>query len=212
MCRLLAINSKVEFDPLSYLQSFARMCKGSKEYQGHGWGYSILTDDGWKVYKSIKPVWEDAIDNIDLTKRILVHARSAFRDEGIVLENNMPFYDDNFQFIFNGELQGVSIKAEGRIGAEKIFNFIKRFDKGNILEAFERGINVINKKTRYVRAMNIILSDKERIYVNNMYNEDPGYFNMLISEGDSKKIVCSERLDIIDDWQMLPNNSIKVIE
>lgn len=212
MCRLLAINSKIEFDPAPYLLSFARMSKSSKEYQGHGWGYSILTDKGWRVYKSIKPVWEDGFSGVETTKRILVHARSAFRDEGILIENNMPFYDNNYQFIFNGELQGVSIKADGRIGAEKIFNFIKRFDKGNIFEAFERGINVINKKTRYVRAMNIILSDNERIYLNHLYNEDPEYFNMLISLNESKTIVCSERLDIIDDWKLLPNNSIRVIE
>lgn len=212
MCRLLAVNSKTEFNPVPYLESFAQMCEKSKEYQGHGWGYSLLTDKGWKVHKSIKPVWEDTITNIESSKRILVHARSAFRDEGIIIENNMPFYDDNYQFIFNGELRGVSIKAEGRIGAEKIFNFIKRFDKGDIYEAFERGIKVINKKTHYVRAMNIILSDNERIYINNMYNEDPGYFNMLITESESKTIVCSEKLDIVSNWMELPNNTIKVIE
>ncbi len=211
MCRLLVIKSKSEFNPLPFLRSFAEMSRNSKEYQGHGWGYSLLTENGWKTYRNINPVWDDSFDNVEKTKLILVHARSAFRDEGIVINNNMPFGDEKYQFIFNGELQGVSIKADGRIGAEKIFKFIKRFDKGNISEAFERGINVINKKTRYVRAMNIILSDGERIFVNNMYNEDPGYFNMLISETKSRTIVCSERLDIIDDWQLLPNNSIKVI-
>ncbi len=44
----------------------------------------------------------------------------------------MPFYDDQFIFIFNGELRGVRIKADGRIGAEKIFNFIKRFNSDNM--------------------------------------------------------------------------------
>ncbi len=58
--------------------------------------------------------------NFPTTKRLIVHARSAFQDKDIVVENNMPFYDDKYIFIFNGELNGVKIKSDGRIGAEKI--------------------------------------------------------------------------------------------
>ena len=41
-------------------------------------------------------------------------------------------------FVFNGELRGVRVKADGRIGAEKIFNYVKRFDRGDLGAALER--------------------------------------------------------------------------
>ena len=211
MCRLLAIKSKCKFSVQPYLISFAEMCKESKEFQGHGWGCSVLTDFGWKVYKNIKPIWEDEIPEFGPVTQLLAHARSAFRDEGIIVENNMPFNDAKYQFIFNGELQGVTIKESGRIGAEKIFNYLKRFDKGNTKFAIKKGVDVINKKTRYIRAMNIIISDAENLYVNNMYNEDPDYFNLTIHQKADFTAVCSQKLNIIDEWTLLPNNTIKVI-
>jgi len=36
----------------------------------------------------------------------VAHARSAFEDKDIVVENNMPFTDGERVFIFNGELRG----------------------------------------------------------------------------------------------------------
>ena len=100
--------------------------------------------------------------NFPSTNRLIVHARSAFQDKDIVVENNMPFYDDKYIFIFNGELNGVKIKADGRIGAEKIFNFIKRFNNENMMNALIKGVEIIIKRSSYVRAMNIIIADKER--------------------------------------------------
>ena len=46
--------------------------------------------------------------------------------KGIKIENNMPFTGGNYVYVFNGELRGVRIKEKGRIGAEKIFNYINR--------------------------------------------------------------------------------------
>ncbi|MBN1301222.1 MAG: hypothetical protein JW995_08380 [Melioribacteraceae bacterium] len=211
MCRLLAVKSKTEFDPLPIIKSFASMSKESKEYQGHGWGYSLLSDGKWKIYKSIKPVWEDETKDINTSKLLLVHARSAFRDEGIKVENNMPFCDDKYQFIFNGELRGVRIKEEGRIGAEKIFNYIKRFDKGDIVSAVKKSVGIIMKKTGYIRAMNFIISNGKELIINSLFNEDPDYFSLQISKSDEMIIVASQPLSIANNWTTIENNSIKVI-
>ena len=57
----------------------------------------------------------------------------------------MPFTNGDRVFIFNGELRGVRVKADGRIGAEKIFNYILRFDKGDLNQAvrlFEEGVDM----------------------------------------------------------------------
>ncbi|MCP4216876.1 MAG: hypothetical protein GY765_19655, partial [bacterium] len=129
MCRILSVTSTEPFDIGEHLRPFANISENSKEYQGHGWGLAYWKDGGWEVYRNIKPVWEDDLSGFGSTTRLLVHARSAFRDEGIVVENNMPFESSPYIFIFNGELHKVKIKVEGRIGAEKIFNYVLRFKK-----------------------------------------------------------------------------------
>jgi len=45
MCRLLFIKSESEFDIQEHLDIFSKICKNSKEYQGHGWGCRKLL---WK--------------------------------------------------------------------------------------------------------------------------------------------------------------------
>ena len=186
MCRLLFIESKKNFSIPEHLDIFSEICKNSKEYQGHGWGCSYLQDNMWIHYKNIKPIWEDDVRQFTTTNRLIVHARSAFQDKDIFVENNMPFYDDKYIFIFNGELQGVKIKSEGRIGAEKIFNFIKRFHNNSMEDALLKGTEIIKKRSNYVRAMNIIIADKENVYVSSTYNEDPDYFGMHYKRTDNQ--------------------------
>lgn len=213
MCRLLYINSKSEFDISEYLKKFAEISKNSKEFQGHGWGFAYIENGEWKYYKNINPIWEDDISEFGKTKRLIAHARSAFKDKDIVVENNMPFYDDNYVFVFNGELSGVKIKEEGRIGAEKIFNFIKRFDNNDIETALIKGVSVIKKRSSYIRAMNIIIADKEKAFVASNFSEDPDYFTMYCKKSDDKIIVCSEKFPgeiESDGWTKIKNNSIGV--
>ena len=210
MCRLLHIRSDSEFNVQEYLEKFALTAKNSKEYQGHGWGCSYLVNGDWHHYKSIIPVWEDNLSKFGNTNLIIAHARSAFKDEGITVENNMPFYDDRYIFIFNGELRGVKIKSEGRIGAEKIFNYIKRFDKGNINDAISKGTEIIKKKTSYIRAMNIIMCDKEDSYVYSLFSEDPDYFTMQYKAlGENGFVMSSVKLDDEGEWKAIENDTLR---
>lgn len=208
MCRLLYVNSVNQFDIRVYLQRFAEISKNSKEFQGHGWGCAYLHNGRWEYYKNVNPIWEDDFKKFPLTTRLISHARSAFKDEGIIVENNMPFYDDKFVFIFNGELRGVKIKEEGRIGAEKIFNFIKRFYKESTNEALVKGAEIINKKTSYIRAMNIIFSDQDASYIYSLFNEDESYFTMHIKKETESVVVCSEPFIDEAGWQSIQNNSL----
>jgi predicted glutamine amidotransferase len=206
MCRLLFVKSKAEFEIKYHLNIFSEICQNSKEYQGHGWGCSYLADNKWTHYKNITPIWEDDFSKFKRTKRLIVHARSAFQDKDIAVENNMPFYDDNYIFVFNGELNGVKIKSEGRIGAEKIFNFIKRFNNGDMNSALEKSVKIINKRSKYVRAMNIFIADKESVYVSSTYNEDPDYFGMHYKKTDNELIICSEFYPNEANWKPIENN------
>src|SRR5512136_2582737 len=100
----------------------------------------------------------DRLSRFPRTSFLIAHARSAFEDRDITVENNMPFSDGERIFIFNGELRGVKLHEQGRIGAEKIFNFIRRFDRGDTLAALKKAVELIRKRTRYIRGMNIIMA------------------------------------------------------
>lgn len=147
------------------------------------------------------------------TRLLVAHARSAFEDRDIVVENNMPFFDGRTVFVFNGELRGVRIKAEGRIGAEKIFNTIRRFDKGDMAEALSKATGMIKERSQYIRAMNMILVNMQRICVFSFYNEDEDYFTMHFREqeaGHEDLIVCSDPYPSEDNWKRIPNNAMRV--
>lgn len=212
MCRLLYIRSEIPFDPIPHLQAFSEIAKSSQWYQGHGWGCTYLKNGKWEHYKNISPIWEDDFSFIEKTCLLISHVRSAYLDEGIIVENNMPFHDDKFIFIFNGELNGVKIKSEGRIGAEKIFNYINRF-ANNIspMEALEKSVKIINKRTDYVKGMNIIMANKINAFVSSTYTEDPEYYTMHYSDNTQLKVVCSKSYDLIRSWNRLENNSFLTI-
>jgi len=211
MCRLLLVKSDKEFSIADQLARFAHIAKNNKEFQGHGWGCAYQKNGSWRHYKNIAPIWEDDITRFGASKLLLAHARSAFKDEGIVVENNMPFYDDRHVFIFNGELRGVKIAEQGRIGAEKIFNFIKRFDHGSMLEALQRGTDLIRKRTKYVRAMNIIMADEQRAYLASIFNEDPDYFTLHYSQDEGRLIVASDPLPGDERWGKIANGTVRAL-
>ncbi|UCD82053.1 MAG: hypothetical protein JSW26_11690, partial [Desulfobacterales bacterium] len=210
MCRLLTVRSQTPFAITPHLEKFADIARNSKEYQGHGWGCACRDASGrWKFYRNIKPVWEDDLTRFGASTLLVAHARSAFEDRDIVVGNNMPFSDGRTVYIFNGELRGVKIREEGRIGAEKIFNYIRRFDKGDTRQALEKATGIIKKRTRYIRGMNIIMIHEGGIFVSSFFNEDEDYFTMRYREGD-ELIICSQAYPCENNWRKIANNSVRV--
>ncbi len=209
MCRLLYVRADAAFPIPRLLEPFAELARTSREYQGHGWGCAWREGGEWRQYHDIRPVWEDDLGRFGDTRLLLAHARSAFRDEGIRVENNMPFSDGESMFIFNGELRGVRIRADGRIGAEKIFNFIRRFDRGDKRAATAKAIDIIGKRSAYVRALNLVLTDGERGCVATHFNEDPEYFQMHEKRGDGMHLVCSQPFAGDSGWQAIENRTTR---
>ncbi len=212
MCRIIGIESELPIDNNQRLRLFSEICKNSKEYQGHGWGLAYYNGRSWIEYHSIIPIWEDELPQIPKTTRLLVHARSAFQNKDILLENTMPFTNKskNRVFIFNGELRGVKIRIEGRIGAEKIFNYIQKLSRESLFDGIKKAVPIIEKKSSYIRAMNMIIAEDEKLYLTTMYNEQPEYFNMYKYEENEIKIVCSEPIDN-NKWIKIENNTIEEI-
>ena len=196
MCRMLCVRSDEAFEMEEHLAALARIARDSREYQGHGWGCAWIGVGGgrrWRFHHDISPIWEDAGRPAGQATLLIAHARSAFRDEGIRVENNMPFFDGERVFAFNGELRGVRIRERGRIGAEKVFNFVKRFDRGDFTAALTRGFGAIERRTRHMRAMNVLVADTSgRVHFASRFREDPEYFQMYTAEVGGVRVLCSE--------------------
>jgi glutamine amidotransferase len=186
MCRILYARAEADFAISELLAPFAELSRHSSEFQGHGWGCAWREGGSWRHYHDIRPIWED-----DLSQ----------------FENNMPFSDGESVFIFNGELRGVRIRSEGRIGAEKIYNYIRRFDKGDKCAATAKAVDIIKKRSTYVRAMNLILSDGAQSCLSTNYSENTGYFQMHQKQDGGLHLVCSEPFAGDRGWTRIENNT-----
>ncbi len=211
MCRLLYIRSSESFALAPHLKEFAKTASNSPEDQSHGWGCAWIEQGNWRFYHSLTPVWEDNLDQFASSKCVLAHARSAYKNEGIEIQNNMPFYDGSRVFIFNGELQGVRVREEGRIGAEKVFNFVKRFDHGDLLAAIREGVARLERKTRYIRAMNFIIAQPDRAWLNTQFGENPQYFQMHEKSCDNLFMVSSTPYQGDPLWTPIANRTTAVL-
>jgi glutamine amidotransferase len=165
--------------------------------------------ENWQIYRNICPIWEDDLSRFPTTSLLIVHARSAFEDRDILVENNMPFSDGERVFIFNGELRGVRIKEQGRIGAEKIFNFIRRFDTGDTHAALKKAVEIIRNRTKYIKAMNIIVAKERTVYLSTYFTGDEEYFTMHYKEGP-ELVICSETYPFEKGWQSIANETVRV--
>jgi predicted glutamine amidotransferase len=223
MCRILALQGDEPVAPLPWIEAFAERCRASREYQGDGWGVAWRENDAWVRYRSVQPIWDDLPATLPSSRVILVHARSAFRNEGVTVENNMPFIEGDLAFAFNGELRGVRLAVPGETGAARLLHVFKRFRAaagGDGLAALARLDEVIASRTEYVRALNLVISDGDRIWINARHSEDPDYFTLYraqvdVMPGVSARMVTSERLAIpglAPTWDAIPNHTTRILE
>lgn len=211
MCRLLLIKNSGNLSINNLIREFAEMCKISPEYQGHGWGVSSFVNNVWSTYKSITPIWEDEI-HMDLVGSIhLIHARSAFQNEGVCIENNMPFIHDENAFIFNGELRGVKLRSEGRIGAEKLFSFITRMSSIDNIEGIEKANRIVIKRSESIRGMNYMISNGSKVLISSYYTENENYFSLWKIKSDNGFQMISSIPFSDFEWEKLENNTIEVL-
>lgn len=207
----MAVKSKSEVLISDYIREMASICQSSQEYQGHGWGIIYHQNGSWNEYKQIDPIWESQIPNIGVSDLFIIHARSAYQDELIEIEYNMPYLQSDIVFAFNGELRGVKIRSQGTIGAQKLFNYFLRFENRGLSNALQTTTEIVQKKSDYIRAMNIVITDGSKLYVSSLFNENPDYFTMYYAIGDEKQIVCSETFGSEYNWLPIENGEMMVI-
>ncbi len=198
------------FDIPAQLRQLAVIAQNSCEYQGDGWGCAWRDGDRWHLYKNIRPIWEDDLNQFGGTTLLLAHARSAFRNEGLDVVNNMPFIAGSEAFVFNGELHGVKLRGQGRNGAEKLFNFLRRFERQGHGTSLKQGLDIVKKRTRYIRAMNFVLAEPRALYINACFNEASDYFTLHKKQVGTRFTVCSEPFPNDSGWVSLPNDHLEV--
>jgi hypothetical protein len=195
MCRILALQGDEPVAPLPWIEAFAERCRASREYQGDGWGVAWRENDAWVRYRSVQPIWDDLPATLPSSRVIA----------------------------FNGELRGVRLAVPGETGAARLLHVFKRFRAaagGDGLAALARLDEVIASRTEYVRALNLVISDGDRIWINARHSEDPDYFTLYraqvdVMPGVSARMVTSERLAIpglAPMWDAIPNHTTRILE
>ncbi|MEI6532570.1 MAG: class II glutamine amidotransferase [Candidatus Roizmanbacteria bacterium] len=211
MCRFLLAksNNNNYLDSQKILHSFAEMSKKSKaldgDWQGDGWGASWIEDNKWKTYTSLSPIWEDSIhfSSIADSLRLVLHARSAsFSHQKNILRYNQPFIFDQYVFVFNGLLKGVSLPylVVGEIGSEKIWSLLKKeLDTNNPEKALHNLFEFLKKYVKTIQACNIGIANYESIYALTSYTIHPEYYNLHCYNDELLSIICSEKLP---EWNL----------
>jgi len=215
MCRLFGVQAERPVVTGPWIRAFAERCRESREYQGHGWGVAWWNGAEWERYRSLLPIWEDDFEP-PAAVSVIVHARSAFRNEGIEIENNMPFIEDGSAFAFNGELHGVRLSVPGATGAARLDHLYRKFRDaadGDALAALTRLDGVVARRSERVRALNVVAAGGPELVLNTRFAEDEvDYFTMYTADlpGQPARMVTSERVSvggIEPAWVSLPNGS-----
>lgn len=75
--------------------------------------------------------------------------------------------------------------------------------------ALKKGVSTIQRRTQYVRAMNIIIADNANLYLCSLFNEAPEYFAMSCKWHDQGLIICSQPYQKETGWETIPNNTVR---
>lgn len=211
--------AKNKVDPKPLLSEFAKMCKQSSQWQGDGWGIAYkneklkMKDKKWQVAKSLNPIWENQkmLLEIPRTTTFIVHARSAsFDRHKDNLEFNQPFVANGLIFVFNGFLQRVKLKAEGEIGAQKIFALTQRkVDSLGLEEVLDWIGRLIHRNTSKVEGLNIGLSKGDKFAVLCDFAKDEDYYTIRYHKDNCLTLVCSEPLPSYK-WQRMNKGEVAI--
>lgn len=204
MCRFALVKTTIPEKPQEILNSFSEMAEVSRapddDIQGDGWGISWRQNNEWERYSSINPIWEsrNEFTSPPETNLFLIHARSAsFNKDKDNISYNQPYTDGKYAFVFNGLLKGMRYPRPlaGNIGAQKIWTLLQEFLGQNSTEvAIKKTVAELNKYAREVQALNLGLSDGERLYAYCQFAKNDDYYTLHANQSSEKIIVSSEPL------------------
>ena len=204
MCRFALVKNLIPEKPQEILNSFSDMAKASRapdgDIQGDGWGVTWRPNNAWERHSSVKPIWESRIEfsSPPETNLFLIHARSAsFSKDKDNIAYNQPYTNEKYAFVFNGLLKGMRYPRPlaGDIGAQKIWTLLQEFlDQSSTEVAIEKTVAELNKYAREVQALNLGLSDGEKLYAYCQFTDNANYYTLHAGQSLEKIIVSSEPL------------------
>jgi predicted glutamine amidotransferase len=221
MCRFALVRTTALTQPQDFLNRFADVAQASRapdgDIQGDGWGMSWREGSGWKCHADSCPIWEarETFSRFAETKLFLVHARSAsFTKDKNNVEYSQPYVSNNLAFVFNGLLKGMKFPRPlvGDIGAQRIWSLLLEFTSGNETKtAIEMTTKELNKYAREVQALNLGVSDGEKLYVYSQSSSYKEYYTLHIHTDPGITIVSSEPL-WGETFKSLEPNRVHVFE
>jgi len=183
-----------------------------------GWGLVYFEDDQLKIFRSIKPIFEDAqIDQFRKlkTRFIILHARYGTRGNANI-NNVHPFEykngEQHYVFFHNGTVRDnlkydPKFQPQGETDSERFFFYL--------LSGLNEPItsdHVHEKLSRLndFSGANFILTTGKQTIVTSWYCLNPLYYTMKKMENDSTLIISSEILPQYQDksWKKLNNHEI----
>jgi predicted glutamine amidotransferase len=209
MCRFLMVKSAAPVIPGEFLDPFAELAERSPapdgDPQADGWGISWTDASGrWQARKFTEPIWESTarFAEFPVSRSICIHARSASAPE---LKNdlafNQPFVDGRYAFVFNGFLEGISLPfpVPGRIGSQKIWELIRaRLAGSGSQDSLAEVHDLLNRRSRRVQALNIGLSNGDKLYGLCQYDGHEDYYRCRVHDAPELRMICSGPLDGFD--------------
>lgn len=217
MCRFLLAKSKQPISPEPILNSFAKMAKKSKafdgDWQGDGWGFSWLNKkNSWERYRSLKPIWEDVsvFNHFSDAKIFSIHARSAsFPQHKNNLEYNQPYINESYSYVFNGLLKGVTLSLPGDVGTQKIWLLLNDYlKKMNLTQALSKTTDILKNNSRSIQALNIGVAGQNTISSYCYYTQHPKYYSLHYLDRPDLKIIVSEPIEGFNFKPLLTNSLI----
>lgn len=223
MCRMLAVASKDPFPIRRWLVEaspgllgLSLQGKNAPHRDGLGFAFRDLLGQ-WKLFRfGPKALSLGGIPGpLDAQARLLLaHARKASPDfqhfSGGLYAH--PFFYDGIFLCHNGTVCDVhKLGFSWGTDSQQLTFWFARNWHPRCPERFEELATELLQLLQDYSALNLLLSDGERIYVLCAYTRDPDYFTLWFHAGEDFLAVASEPADLTRSWVPLENHEILVI-
>ncbi|MBP9758755.1 hypothetical protein KBD45_03600 [Candidatus Dojkabacteria bacterium] len=225
MSRILVINKKERFDVEENFKIFAEVSENNPtpdgNWQGDGWGISYIDPLlKWRGFKTFVSIWKNiGFAHIFMPSNIfMLHVRTLIVEEEYVSEeNNLPYFNDELSLVYDGDQLESKIDKSVKPLIDRIWEQIQIVDKSNLESEFKTICEQINLEAEGYKAFNLVLSDKQNMYVYCKYNpEAESYYQIHYFTNELKTIISSQPLEIedmqLDQWQKLQNGEYKTFK
>lgn len=195
MCRMVGVISAQQISASRFLldSSCSLLEQARIGKQGDGWGVGYYTEEGLKVIKSEKAVYDEVSHFVSTIKNInsnvfIAHVRKASNPRKLPKEtlisekNSQPFFYKSYVFVHNGSVE-IPDQVQESLGSYK--NFVQGQNDSEVL--FWLVIKLIDEKGNVIEALKSLEAELWKVYEKS--NVDVKFpfsaLNLILSDGKS---------------------------